>query len=292
MPNDFSRDLVRESAPDRSGHDDSEHSGSEPFHPTLTASVTLVRSVPRFMVFSRMLTAPYQIQDSACVAHGADGSRSLDLQRHHSVQHGPGRGPARDIFHSFLTHRGATEGEHEWHPPVDNPDPVRTPGPVQRDPSHGLTSVPYLDSIYNLSVPDGPLPNVGGITPLANTEFLSWSQGVYARDSFTSYRNPVYPNPVSGETVFPQNRGPLIQSSYYAARPVFTVEHPQSNRFQLSSSGSQESPLIINPNYVRSEISARWRCLTFDFLIIHRHSIQHSQTSHTIVTPLSLKQCR
>ena len=256
-----------DSTPDHSRCDDSEYGVSEPLHPTLTAPVVWVRSVPRFVIFSRVLTARCQIQDSAIVTHPGNGSPSPDLRRHHSVQHGPSprTSPARGVFDLSPTHRGATDAEHEICPRMDNPDLDRTPDPVQSDPSNGLASMTFWGgSIYDPPVPVGPLPTIGGIASLTNTEFLLWPQGVSARDSFTSY-----PNSVSEERIFPQNSGPLIQPSYSpncAARPVSTtLEHSKSNHFHLSRSGSQGPPLIINSNYVRCEMSAQWRCLEFDF---------------------------
>lgn len=206
--------------------------------------------------FSRwVLTTHFRIQDSVFVARTADRPRSPDLQRRRSVPYGapPRRDPAQDIFHSSPTHRGATNVNREWVPSVDNPDLVHTPGPVQRGPSRGLIAPASFrnNEIYNTSAGDSSLPNVGGFTPPTDTEFSSRPQGVCY--PFTSC-----PNLVSGESNFPRDGGPLIQTSpyppYYAPRSVSTVEYARSNHFQLSRSGSQGPPLIVDQNHVRGEI--------------------------------------
>ena len=264
MPSDFSRDPVRDSAPDHSGHDDSEHCGPESLHPTLTASAARVR----FVLARCVLTTHYRIQDSAFVTHAADGSRSPDLQQHQSMPYGssPRRGTARDIFHSPPIHRGATNVEDELFPLVDSPGPVRTQGPVQRNHSHDhfAFSSSWNNGIYDPLAADSSLLDVGGFTlPINGTEFPSWPQGVYTHDPPTPY-----PDLVNGETLFLQDGRPLIQPScpqHYAARPVSTVEHAMSNRAQLPRSGSQGPPLIIEgQSYVRREIPVRRRHSTFD----------------------------
>ena len=271
MSSDFSRDPVRDSAPDHSGYGDSEHCGPESLHPTLMASAARVR-----VVLARcVLTTHYRIQDSAFVTHAADGSRSPDLQ-HQSMPYGPSprRGSARDTFHSPPIHRGATNVEDEWFPFVDSPDPVRTQGPVQRNHSHDhfAFSSSWNNGIYDPPVADSSLLDVGEFTlPINNTEFPSWPQGVYTHDPFT-----LYPDLVHGETPFPQDSGPLIQPPFpphYAARPVSTVEHAMSNQAQLSRSGSQGPTLIVDQNYVRREMPAWRRYSTFDS--------QDSSTQHS-----------
>lgn len=183
------------------------------------------------------------------------------------------RGPVRDTFHSSPDYRGATDVEHEWGPPPDDLDPVHTPGLVQRDPSRGIFAFAssWNDEIYDLSAVYSSLLNVGGFTPPTDINFSLWPQGVYAHNSFTSH-----PNLVSGDRIFPQNSGPLIQSPdspYRAARLSPTIENTQPNQFQLSG-GSQGRPLIADEHYVRSEMLVRWRCLTFDFS-------QNSLTQHS-----------
>ena len=141
--------------------------------------------------------------------------------------------------------------EDELPPLVDNPDPVRTQGPVQRN--H-----PYYHFAFSSSWNNG-------------IYFPSWPQGVYTHDPFT-----LYPDLVNGETLFPQDGGPLIQPPcppHYAARPVPTVEHAMSNRVQLSRSGSQGPPLIVDQSYVRREMPVQRRHSTFDS--------QDSSTQHS-----------
>ena len=263
MPSDFSRDPVRDFAPDHSGYDDSEHCGQESPHPTLTASAARVR----FVLAHCVLTTHYRIQHSAFVTHATDGSRSPDLQQHQSMPYGssPRRGTARDTFHSPPIHRGATNVEDELFPLVDSPGPVRTQGPVQRNHPHYhfAFSSSWNNGIYDPPVAGISLLDVGGFTlPINNTEFPPWPQGVYTHDPFT-----LYPDLVNGETLFSQDDGPLIQPPcppHHAARPVSAVEHAMSNRAQLSRSGSQGPPLIVDQSYVRREMPVRRRHSTFD----------------------------
>jgi len=215
------------------------------------------------MIIAHVLTTHCQIQDSALVMHVADESRSSDFQRHQSVPYDgsfPGRDTVRDTFHLSPIHRGATNVEHEWCPP----DPIRTQGPVQRDPSHVhfTFASSWNNGIFNPSAADISLLDVGGFTPPINTGSPSEPQGVYTHDSFT-----LYPNPVSGEAIFPQDGGPLMQPPcppYYAARLVPTAEHAMSDQSQLPS-GTQGPPLIVDQNYVRRGVLAQWRYSTFDF---------------------------
>lgn len=235
------------------------------------------------------MTAHYQIQDSAFVAHCADGSRSADLPQYYPAPYGPSpRSPERDIFHSSPIHRGATDVGHEWRPFVDSPDLVRTQGRAQRNIPHVLLASvsPWNNGICDPPASDSSLPSFGGLTPPADTEFSLWPQGVYAYEFFTSH-----PNLVSGGTIFPQDGAPLIQlpyPPYCAAYPIPTVEHTQSNQPPLSS-GSRGPPLIVNQDYVRCETLARWGCLNLISLRIRRHSTQHPQAIRTVVTPLSLQ---
>lgn len=237
------------------------------------------------------LTTHCRIQDSVFVTQVADESRSSGPQRNRSALYGPSpfRGPARDVFHLSPIHRGAVDVQqrsYEWRPPVEYPDPALTSSPVQPDPSYGFVAsgLPWDIGVRNPSAAGSLLPNVGGSPPPINIQILSWPHGVLAWDPFTSY-----PNSVSGETTFPQNNGPLIQSHHpphYAGRLGPPVEYPLLNHIQLSRSGSQGPPL----NNVRGEMSTRWRCLTLDFLIIHSHSFRHSKAVDTTVIPLSLRQ--
>ena len=185
----------------------------------------------------------------------------------------PGTGTARDIFHSFPIHRGATNVEDESFPLVDSPGPVHTQGPVQRNhsPDHFAFLSSWNNRIYDPPVADSSLLDVGGFTlPINGIEFPSWPQGVYTHDPPTPYPD------VNGEMLFSQDGRTLIQPSFpqhYAARPVSTVEHAMSNRAQLLRSGSQGPPLIVEgQSYVRREMPVR-RHSTFDS--------QDSSTQHS-----------
>jgi len=178
------------------------------------------------------------------------------------------------MFHSSPSHCDAADAGRGWSSLVDNPDLVHTTGQDQSDLFRGFVApVPsWTDGTYDPPAADSLLPNVGGFPPPINTEFSPWAWGVYARESFTPH-----PNYVSGETTFPQDSGPLIQPPYSprcAAPLVSTIEDTQPNHPQLPRSESQEPPLIANRNYVRCEMSAQWRYLTFDLS-------QNSPTQHS-----------
>lgn len=209
----------------------------------------------------RVLTNLYLIQDSPWVAHGADESRSPGLQRHHSVPfcHSPGRSSARGIFHSPPARQGASNIQqrdlNQWISVVENQNSIRTPGSAQTDPTHDslvASAPPWENDIHDSPAADGLVSHVGVFEPPISTEYPPW--GVYIHDS--------HPNDVSGEEIFPQSRGPLIQPAYQAhsAGLVFQVEPPQSNHTQLSWSGSQGVSLIVSGDYVRSETLALWLC--------------------------------
>ena len=224
-----------------------------------------------FHVFPRcVLTTHYRIQDSALVIHAGDGSRFSD--RHLSAPHGPSprRGFVQDIFHSSPTHRGGTSVQQHsqaWDPITDNPDLVHTPGLAQRDSSHG-PSVFWNNETCSPPAADNLLPSTGRFRPLIDTESPSLPHSVYLQDS------TFYPNPVSGGTAFPQNSGPLIQRPRlpnYVACLISPGEYPQ---IQLPSNGSQGPSVIVDQNYVRCEMSARWRYLTLDIS-------QDSMTQHS-----------
>ena len=53
--------------------------------------------------------------------------------------------------------------------------------------------------------------------------------------------------------------------SPYALDFVSLTSPPYLNHIQLPGSVSQGTPLIVNPTYVRCEMSARWRYLMLDF---------------------------
>ena len=276
MSSDFSRDSTRKSSPDHRSYDDSEYHSPRSARPTL-AGFPWVRFRPTFYVFShRVLTNLYPIQDSFFVTHGADGSRFPGLQRHHSVPSGrsPARSSARDVFHLSPARRDVSNRQQRSHNRgsfLENQDQIRTPGSVQTDPPHDyvVASVPsWENDIYNRPAADSPVSYVGTFPPPIGTEYSLWSSGVYTRDS--------HPNHVSGETIFPQNGGPLIQPAYqsHSVGLVYTTEHPQSNHIQLSRSGSQGASLIASGDYVRSETLALWLCSTLD--ISQDSMAQHS----------------
>ena len=147
-------------------------------------------------------------------------------------------------------------------------------GPIQWDPSHGsFAFVSPNNGIYDPQVADSSLLYLHSHPPLDDTEFPSWSQSVYTPDLLTSHLNPV-----SGETDFSQDSGPLAHPPYalhYTSRVISAVGQLQSDRIRLSRSESPEPPLIIDQNPVRYEMSARWRYLTLDIL-------QNSMTQHSV----------
>lgn len=182
--------------------------------------------------------------------------------------HSPRRDLTRDVYPFSPTHHDTTsvqQPSHEWDPLVEIPRPVHILGSIQWDPSHGsFAFVLPNNGIYDPQVAGSSLSYLRGYPSLDDTEFLLWPQGFYTLDSFPSYSNPV-----SGETDFSQDSGPLIQPPYpprYTGHTVSMIEQLQSNYIQLPGGESQ--------NHVRYEMSARWRYLTLD---ISQNSVtQHS----------------
>jgi len=171
---------------------------------------------------------------------------------------------------------------------VENSDPIHSPGSVQTDPPHDFVVASpssWERDIYNPPAADGLVSHIGGFPPPINTEHQSWPQGVYTHDSHLNH--------VSGEAIFPQSGGPLIQPGYqsHSVGLVSTTEHPQSNHLQLSRSGSQGASLITSGDYVRPETLARWLCSTLN--ISQNSMAQHSMYgggSHDIYFPPSLER--
>lgn len=250
-----------------------------------TASVARVRVVPYSVVFPRLvLTTHCRIQDSVLTVE----SPSPVLRQHHSPPYGPS--PGRDLagnllrLYLFPTHHGTTRMGHELYPPENSLYTGHTQEVAQWDISHDLP-VPgssWNNGIRDLHAADRSPPDHG--ERMYQTDAVQvpwWLRSVSADNSFTSYQTFV-----SVEGAFPLNTGSLIQQphpSYDADHFAPTIEPNPSNRFPLSS-GFRGPPSTPNQDDVRGEISALWQYLTFDFVRIQRHSIQHSEAIYQILT--------
>jgi hypothetical protein len=253
----FPREPVRDHlATDHSCCDDCDHCGPGSFSPTLSASVTRVRSF-HVLCFPCALTSHCLIQDSTFVPYATDGSRSLDHYLHHSVSHGPPRSSERDIFHSPLAYQGATQvqqRDHEWGPFGENSSYM--PGSVQRDPAHGfVVPASSWDNVIRRSpAADDLRPGLGEFVSPPSAELSLW-----IRDTYGFTPNP---NFASGETAFSRNDTSLIlsrSSPPYAPSVISTVEQTQPDQSRLPS-GSQGRPLIAIDVGRATEVPVLWQC--------------------------------